>query len=158
MFPAPEFGCSGLILKNLEVNTNFTAVSNVPYWILNETAQSKYNSILGPRYLAVPELLISILRSKPSNRDEAPSSAELQYTWAMWMKLHASGKLLSQKCCMRKYCLQTEDWWQFPPLHRPADWIPPLLATNHLQNCHQYFACNRISVAQSFRINKCPKT
>jgi len=88
MFPAPELDCSDLILKNLGVNTNFTAVSNVPYWILNETAQSKCNSILGPRYLAVPELLISIVRSKPSNRDEASSSAELQYRWAMWMKLH----------------------------------------------------------------------
>jgi hypothetical protein len=95
MFPAPEFGCSVLILKNLEVNTNFTTVSKVPYWILNESVQSKCNSILGPRYLAVLELLISNVRSKPSNREEASVSAELQYRWAMWMKLHVCTRVRS---------------------------------------------------------------
>jgi len=50
-----KYGYSGLILKNFEINTRFTAVSNVPYRILNETTQSTCNSILGPRYLAVHE-------------------------------------------------------------------------------------------------------
>jgi len=33
--------------KKIEINTNFTAVSNVLYRILNEITQSKCNSILG---------------------------------------------------------------------------------------------------------------